>query len=45
MENTDKMIRLCMSMVSLNEKSNSVFAPINKIIWEKKLDYWLSLRQ
>ena len=43
MNNKEEMIKLCKSMVELNEKSSSVFASINKAIWQKKLEYWISV--
>lgn len=34
------MVVLCESMINLHKKSSSVFADINKSIWERKLKYW-----
>lgn len=45
MNNKDEMIKICKSMVSLNEKSTSVFALLRMSIWQKKLKYWLSVNE
>ena len=36
MENIDKMITLCESMINFNKNSESVFADLNRSIWESK---------
>jgi hypothetical protein len=41
--NKEKMIKLCESMIKLYSQSNYVFADINKLIWEKKLENWKAI--
>jgi hypothetical protein len=45
MSNRDEMIKLCQAMVDIHSKSSSVFAGINKQIWESKLQNWYLLKQ
>ena len=42
-DNKNKMIKLSEAMIKHNSSSDSIFAPINKAIWIKKLKYWKSL--
>lgn len=39
-DNKSKMIKLCEAMIKHNSNSKNIFAPINKAIWIKKLEYW-----
>jgi len=38
--NIKKMIELCMQMISLYNDYFSPIRVINKMIWEKKLNFW-----
>lgn len=40
MNNREEMIKLCKRMIELYSNSKSVFATINKKIWELKLKFW-----
>ena len=42
MENIKNMIALCINMILLYNKSKLPLGAINKMIWERKLDFWLN---